>query len=103
MTADPTPRNRRDDDDVDAQGGLSRAGAPVEVARRRDTLTLDEFMYGFVNTFSSDDAAVAGRSTGGSTVFSSGEDSSWCYVDEVAFIVEPEPAAAQAFVGEAAP
>jgi hypothetical protein len=33
----------------------------------------------------------------------SGEDWSWCFVDEVAFVVEPGSAAAESYAGEAAP
>jgi hypothetical protein len=32
-----------------------------------------------------------------------GEDWSWCFVDEVAFVVERGGAAAEAYAGEAAP
>jgi hypothetical protein len=32
-----------------------------------------------------------------------GEEWSWCFVDEVAFVVEPGSAAAEAFAGDAAP
>jgi Zn-finger in ubiquitin-hydrolases and other protein len=32
-----------------------------------------------------------------------GEDWSWCFVDEVAFVVEPSSAAAEEYAGEAAP